>query len=138
VRHRLAQRVGRRGAALMIFAFIDLVIGWSLAGTATRAQASALPTYRAHVEILPLIAWGWLWIAVGAVCLVHAFRVSDRFGFAAAIGIKLVWAAGFLGSWLLYDAPRGWLGAATWVVFAALVHLISGWPEVTSRIELPE
>jgi hypothetical protein len=125
----LRLRVGRRGAALLIFAFIDLVIGWSLLDPQTQAQAQALPAYQAMLAVVPLSVWGWWWITVGLVCVVHAFVQRDRVGYGAAIGIKVVWGGGFLASWLVYEAPRGWLGAATWGVFAALVYLISGWPE---------
>jgi hypothetical protein len=129
----LRQRVGRRGAALLVFAFIDVVIGWSLIDASGQAQAAALPTYRAFREVAPLAAWGWLWLAVAAMCAVWAFRRHDAPGFAAAIAVKLVWAAGFLVSWVAWDAPRAWLGATTWGVIAALVYLISGWPEVEDR-----
>jgi hypothetical protein len=122
--------VGRRGAALLVFAFIDVVIGWSLIDASGQAQAAALPTYRAFREVAPLATWGALWLIVAAVCAVWAFRRHDAPAFAAAIGIKLVWSAGFAVSWLTWAAPRGWLAAATWGVVAALVYIISGWPEV--------
>jgi hypothetical protein len=125
----LRRRVGRRGAALLIFAFIDFVIGWSLLDPATQSQARALPSYRAHVAIVALEVWGWWWIVVGLACVGHAFVKRDGVGYGAAIGIKVVWAGGFLASWLVHDAPRAWLGAATWGVFACLVYLIARWPE---------
>lgn len=126
---RLRYRIGRRGAALLVFAFVDVIIGWSLIDPSTQAQTAALPVYRATVEVAPLSVWGWTWIAVAAVCVAGAVARSDWFAFAAAIGIKLVWAGCFIASWLVFGAPRGWLGAATWGVVAALVYLISGWPE---------
>jgi hypothetical protein len=129
----LRSRVGRRGAALLVFAFVDVVIGWSLLDGQGRAQAAALPTYRAFREVAPLTFWGGAWLAAAVVCAVWAFRRDDWPGFTVAIGIKLVWAAGFLTSWLAWDAPRGWLGAATWGVIAALVYLISGWPDIEDR-----
>lgn len=125
----LRRTVGRRGAALLAFAFIDLVLGWSLLDATGHAQAEALPAYRAIREAAPLAVWGWAWLASAAACVIWAFRREDWPAFAAAVGIKLVWASGFLASWVVWDAPRGWLGAVTWGVIAALVFLISGWPE---------
>lgn len=126
---RLRRRVGRRGAALLVFSFIDIVLGWSLIDSTTQAQAAALPAYRAAVEVAPLAVWGWFWIAVAAACAAGAVARADWWAFAAAIGIKLVWAGSFLASWLAFGAARGWLGAATWGVVAALVFIVSGWPE---------
>jgi hypothetical protein len=118
----------------MAFAFVDFIIGWSLLDPETRAGTAALPTYRATLEIAPLSVWAGLWLTVGGVCLVQAFAIhNDRLAFTLAIGIKLAWAGGFLASWFFYDAPRGWLGATSWGVVAALVAVIAGWPEPMRR-----
>lgn len=122
-------RVGRRGQALLVFGFVDFVIGYSLIDPTSRAQASALLTYRAMREVLPLAAWGWVWVAVGAVCVAQAFARRDALGFGAAIGIKVVWTLGFLASWLVYGADRAWIGATMWAVIGRLVVIIAGWPE---------
>lgn len=126
---RIQQRLGRRGAALLAFAFVDLVIGWSLTDAQAQAQAKAVPAYRVIADVMSFEAWGWLWIAVGVICTVSAFCKNDFVGFTAAIGVKVMWAAGLAGAWIVYDVPRAWLGAATWIVLAALVLLISGWDE---------
>jgi DMSO reductase anchor subunit len=126
---RILRRAGRRGAALLVFAFIDVVLGWSLVDPSTRKQTAALPMYAAIQKAAPLPVWGALWLAVAAVCVVFAFRRRDAPAYACAVGIKLVWAVGFLASWAFYGAARSWLAAATWGVVAALVYLISGWPE---------
>lgn len=130
---RLIRYVGRRGAALLVFAFIDIAIGVSFLDPETSAQTRAIPTYRATLEVASLTVWAWLWLLVAATCAVGAFRQKDRLSFGAAIAIKVVWAGSFLASWILYSAPRAWLAAATWGVLAALVLLISGWPEPNKR-----
>lgn len=132
---RLRRRIGRRGAALLVFAFIDVVLGWSLIDPTTQAQTAALPVYRATVEVAPLTVWGCLWILVGLACMAQAPARFDGIGFGVAIGIKVVWAGCFVASWLVFDAPRGWLGAATWAVIAALVYLIARWPEPLGEAE---
>lgn len=127
---RLARRVGYRGAALLFFGQLDLVIGWSLVDPATAPLLKAAPAYRV------LLAAGWLrpvwataWALVGLVCLVGAvFQRADRWGFAAAIGIKLLWALGLLAAWPL-GAPRGWLNGEVWLTLAGFVGIISAWPE---------
>lgn len=126
---RLRHRIGRRGSALLVFAFVDLIIGWSLIDPTGQAQARALASYRGMMAVCPLPVWGGLWILVGLVCAVSAFARRDAAGYFAAIGIKVVWAGCFAASWLIWEAPRGWLGAVTWCAFAALVYLIAGWPE---------
>jgi hypothetical protein len=128
---RLRCRIGRRGAALLAFAFIDLVIGWLLLDP----QSRLIPSYRAVFAVAPPVVWALLWIGAGLIVGVHAFLRVDKFGFAAAILIKLLWALGLMASWLAYHAPRGWVGAATWVVLAGLVLIIAGWPEPPRRTE---
>lgn len=134
----LRARVGRRGQALLVFGFVDFVIAYSLIDPRVRTETAALPTYRAMLEVLPAAAWGWLWATVGVICVIQAFARKDAFGFGAAIGIKVVWTAGFLASWLIWDAPRSWIGAAMWAIVARLVGLIAGWPEaLESRRQEP-
>lgn len=112
-----------------MFAFIDIVIGWSLIDDTLQAQAKAVPAYKAMLTAAPLDVWGWIWISIAVICIAQAFARFDGVGFGAAISVKVAWAGGFLASWLIYDAPRAWLGAATWVVLAALVRHIARWPE---------
>lgn len=125
----LRRQTGRRGAALLVFAFVDFALAWSLIDPANAAVTAAQPSYRAMAEVAPLAFWGWVWVAVGFVCLAAALARDDRFGFGVAIGIKVVWSGCFVASWLAYDVPRAWVGAALWGVVAALVYLIAGWPE---------
>jgi hypothetical protein len=125
----LRARIGRRGAGLLSFGFVDFVFGYSLIDPTARAVAAAQPSYKAMQEILPLAAWGWLWVAVGVVCVGHAFTTRDAGGFMAAIGIKIVWTLAIGASWIVYGAPRAWAGCALWLVVAGLVRLIAGWQE---------
>lgn len=131
----LRRRIGRRGAALLAWAFVDAVIGYSLLDPASRPRGQlALTSYRAILSVAPFRVWGWLWISVAVICLVGAFGGRwDAYAFGAAIGIKLVWAGGLLTGWAAYHAYRGWVAAATWLVLAALVSVIAGWPEPRRR-----
>lgn len=135
---RLRYRIGRRGACLLSLAFIDAVIGASLLGPQARAQARLIPAYRVLFSSLPVSVWAVAWIAVGALCAVQAFVKHDQWAYAAAVGIKVTWAAGTFASWLLYHAPRAWLAGLTWAVIAGLVGVINGWPEVPQPLrDLP-
>lgn len=78
---------------------------------------------------MPIQWWAVPWLVVAAVCGVQAWMRDDRYGFTAAIAIKVVWAGCFASSWLWFSAPRGWVGAATWATIANLVAILSGWPE---------
>jgi len=126
---RLRRRVGRRGAALLVFAFIDYVIGWSLLDPELRAQTEVVPVYRALRDIAPLVVWGWLWLAVAVTCTVQAAARTDVWAYASAIGIKTVWSGGLAYSWVIFHAARGWVLASVWAVIAALLVVINGWPE---------
>jgi hypothetical protein len=124
---RLARRIGRRGTTLLVFAVIDAIIGWSLLDPSV--QPARVPAYRVTAAVAPFAVWGWLWIAVGLTCLGYAFVRTDRAGFAAAVSVKLVWSSCFFATSLFYGVPRAWLGGVTWGLVAALVFVISGWPE---------
>jgi hypothetical protein len=130
MRHRL----GRRGCALLAFAFIDYVIGWSFLDREGGAQVQTLASYRPLLAALPVTAWAWIWLSVAALCTVQALaRRHDEAAYTAAIAIKVVWSFGMFLGWIVYDAPRGWLSAALWGVLAALVATIAGWPEPRDR-----
>ncbi len=134
VRAALRGRIGRRGAALLFFAMLDVLY----AGSMATAQDSGLPlnaTYSWFGEVLPLTAWALLWLSVGLICAYHAFRHYDRFGFVAAIGIKVVWAILSFTGWLVDDVTLG--SVAIWLGLAGLVWVISGWAEPPDPDLLP-
>lgn len=132
------RRIGRRGAALLSWAFVDVVVGWSLREPSTRPRgAAAAAAYRPILAIAPFGFWAWAWILVGAVCVVGACSRQDAPAFAAAIGIKLVWGGGLFAGWAFYGAYRGWVAAVTWLVLAALVSVIAGWPEPPQHPPVP-
>lgn len=119
----LRRRMGRRGDALLFFATIDLAQAWTL----WSGPQVVSPTYAWFASIMPLDAWAVFWGLAGLTCLYHAFTHDDQFGFVATMGIKVVWALGSLAGWLLNGVTL--LGAVIWVIFAAFVWRISGWPE---------
>jgi hypothetical protein len=135
VLRRAGAGVGRRGGSLLLFGVLDLIYAW-LMYSATPARVAGSPVYRWFAEVFPgLGGWATLWAAVGVICIYHAFHHYDRFGFVAAIGIKVVWALLSLAGWIMSDLSAVW--APIWFGLAGLVWIIAGWPEpeVTSKNE---
>jgi len=126
--HRLAlvvgwlqHRLGFRGAALTSFATFDLVWAWSLVDPAASQPLKAAPTYRVILAVAPLQFWAVTLAAVGLLCGVQAWMSDDRAAFAAAIGVKLVWAALTIASW----PGAHWQILRPTIVFLVLASLVS-------------
>jgi hypothetical protein len=122
----LRHHLGRRGDCLLVFGGLDLVYGWSLY-VADASVIDGNATYRWFATIMPLSAWAMMWWLVGLTCFWHAFRRYDRYGYVAAIGIKMIWGTiAWIGA--LQDGVS--VGAvAVWLGLAGLVWRISGWRE---------
>lgn len=119
--------VGRRGEFLLFLALLDVVVGFSLARPAPQAQRT--PSVHLLSEVAPLSWWAGLWLFVAVVCLWGAFRRGDRFAYACAAGLKVLWGGLFLFGWLAGEVVRGWAAAVIWLVFAVFVARIASWPE---------
>jgi hypothetical protein len=126
---RIAHRIGRRGCYLLFLALLDVVIAYSMTPFNVVAQ---LPLYRYFDQYLPLQAWAGVWAGVGVICAVQAFARRDHFGFAAAVLLKLVWAALYVVAWVNADVPRGWVGGVVWLSFGGVTAIIASWPESRS------
>jgi hypothetical protein len=122
----LLRRIGRRGAALLMFAFIDSVYAFSL--------FNPLPEYRRTPTVLflgavaPLWLWGVLWAASAVACFVCAFLRHDRWGFASAMAMKTLWGLLFVFAAFM-GLDRAYVSAALWLAMAGWVGIISTWPE---------
>lgn len=118
----LIRRVGHRGAALLFFALLDEVYAYSLFNPPPSSQ------YLEFVRgIAPFQVWACLWAAAGAICLISAFRKDDRWGFAAAMAIKMMWGMLYVYG-IFIDVERSYLGAAIWLCLAGWIAIISSWP----------
>ncbi len=125
--HTFTRRVGRRGAALLFFALLDGIYSYSLFNPAPEVRRTASVLF---VEgIAPLWVWGLLWAVAGVACLIGAFMKSDKWSFAAAIGIKSLWGLIYLGAAII-GLERAYLSAAIWLCLAIWVAIIASWPEV--------
>lgn len=111
---------------MLFFALLDIIYSYSLANPPPQArQNSGLLFIQ---SIAPLWAWSALWGVVGVVCLVNAFRISDRYGFAAAIGIKVLWGLVYVAG-MFAGLDRAYVSATVWLCLAGWVAIISTWPE---------
>jgi hypothetical protein len=119
---RLGARIGRRGAALLFFTALDVLICLSL----VTAPRPLVPLYAWMDGMMPIAAWAVLWLLVAAVCLWFAFRTYDTPAFIAAVALKVGWGLLSLWGWLEGAIERGWITAVIWLAFAAFVHLIAG------------
>jgi len=126
----IERRVGFRGSVLLFLGELDLVYGWTLAFPSAASAVSPLNRY--FCTMLPLRAWAVLWAGVGLICIYHAFHRYDRFGFIAAIAIKVLWGSlALIGVWY---SDVSIASPAIWLSLAGLVWRVSGWAEPLSTI----
>jgi hypothetical protein len=123
----VTRRVGRRGAALLFFALLDLVYAHSLLWPPHAARTS--DTLQFVASLAPLWGWAILWSGGGLACLVWAFRRQDQPGFAAAIAVYVLWGLTMLGGQATGRVERGYVSAVIWLTLAAFVGLLATWPE---------
>ena len=120
---RAARHVGRRGAALLFLAEVDLFYAASLLWPSPAAART--PSNLFFASLLPLDVWAAMWAIVGVVCIVYAFRHHDRVAFVAAIGVKTLWAGlaiiGVFAGGVPVSTP------AIWISFGGFVWLVSDW-----------
>jgi hypothetical protein len=128
--HRLNIRIGLRGSVLLFFGELDLVYAYVLAFPSERTAST--PIYQYFGSLAPLPAWGLLWATVGLICIYHAFHRYDRFGFVAAIAIKVLWGLlSLLGVWF---ADVSISSVAIWLSLAGLVWRLSGVTEPITEL----
>lgn len=119
---RVAQRVGRRGAALLFFVLLDFVYCYGLLS----APRPLVPFYAWMNDVLPLAVWAAGWGFVGVLCLLFAFQVYDTPAFIAAVALKVAWGLLSFFGWVAGAVDRGYVSAVIWLAFAAFVFLIAG------------
>jgi hypothetical protein len=115
---RLRADAGRRGAALGLVAVLFTAYGTGLV-------AGYRPTFAVALH-LPVTSFGWTFIAAGAFVLTGVERRSDRWQFAVAVLVMMLWALLLATHW---TQPYGWAAAVSWLGPCALTVLIAGWPE---------
>lgn len=125
--HRLWQRLGRRGCFLAFLATLDVIFAYSLYRPPAEAKQTAGIAFFSAVA--PLWVWALAWFVPGVLCAVQAFMRHDRWAFAFAMGIKVLWGAMYVAGAIAVHLERAYVGATVWLAFALVVGLISTWPE---------
>lgn len=133
------QKIGRRGACLLIFGFVPAMIGASLFVQPydRHGQSRVVPVL---AKMAPDSVWGGVWLGLGVVAMICAFLGwrAQRVGFVLAYGLPLLWGAADVISWLLGWLPVGWVPALIYLGYCLLVVIIAGWDEPTVVLELTE
>lgn len=125
---RLRRRLGRRGALLTCLGALYLLYGYGLLVEPLVNTVS----FQLLVDVWPVDVWAWLWVASGGAAVACAWLPQGRdwVGFTALYPIAMAWGlASFVSWWPRGDNPRGWVGAAVWVVLGGVITVGSGWAE---------
>lgn len=125
--HRAARRVGRRGAVLTLKGLMCALYGYGL----LVQPPSDTRGIRLLLDLWPLRAWGWVWVAAGVLAMGCAWlrQGRDWLGYPAILAVVAPWSLGALTSWWLYDNPRGWVSAVIWAAFGGVTAIVAAWPE---------
>ena len=132
--HRLARRIGFRGAVLATIATFDVGWGWSLLDPAAARPLTSAAPYHAFIVAgrhldggRPLLPWAIALLMVGLLCGVQCWMDDDRPAFAAAMGVKIVMLLMTLAAW-----PAAGIGIVRsviiWTTLAMFVAVMSRLP----------
>lgn len=131
------RRLGRRGAYLLLSAFIYL--GHGIAFLLAPTTPAARTSLAFALALAPLKVWGIFWLVAGVIAAVSAFRRgprSDRWGFYALIVMATCWASIYLAAAVLGSGTRfanGAIAAMLYGSLAGVILIVSGWPEPGAR-----
>lgn len=125
---RIFRIVGRRGTFLLFLWMLDWVYAFSLIFPTRVSLGSPILMFVSSLR-LPLLYWGILWAIIGLICLIYAFKDRDAPAYGASMFLKSLWATMSLFGWIAGYVERGYLAAAIWGAFAALVWVVSTWPD---------
>lgn len=126
---RADSRFGRRGLCLALFAGVFIVYGFALAGSDPDRPGLELITRR-----IDLSTWAFLWITSGVGAIGLSVSRRSWLGYVALMPMPLLWAGANAGAFLLSlgtdeGTANAWAGALVWSLIAAVLLIISGWPE---------
>lgn len=124
---RLGNRIGFRGATLLLLAVVDFAYGRTFIApdpgqvSVNRYLAQSIPWADPGTAMW---VWACLWWAVGAACLVGAFLHFDWWAYGAAVSLKGAYIAA-----IIIGGTKGmpnstarsivWGGIACWVLIEA-------------------
>lgn len=121
---RFWQHAGWRGMALFASGIAWISYGLSIA---TDARYGVVRGISVLLDVLPIQAWGYGWMACGILCLIGSVRPAgkDLVAFVAAAVPAMLWAVAYgLGAFVGNDAST-WTGVAPWLAHAFLILVIA-------------
>lgn len=131
------QRAAVRVAVLLTTAIVSVLRGvYYLTRSETTGSTSALTIVEWW---LPLNAWGVVWVALGVSLILTAHRCvkASIIALSVFVGLHVVWAGSYLGSWLVLDSPTSWISASnmagTAALTAVLVYVLEHATDATRR-----
>jgi hypothetical protein len=124
---RLGRALGRRGAILLSYGLVWVLVGFAQITSPQPDQRGLKPL----LEVWPLPVWGWLWVATGLVAIASAWMPQglDWPGFLALPLMVLPWMGSYAMAWISGEFPRGWVAAIVWGAIAVPVLVVAGWRE---------
>lgn len=124
---RISERVGRKGAFLLLMGFMYLDIGYSyVVQPVTAITASQL---KLALRVAPLWVYGLGWMFGGALMMIVGSSLTHRFtrdtwGFVVGAMVPAVWSTVWFSAWADGDASvRGWI---LYFAFASAMFLAAG------------
>lgn len=127
--HRVARRVGHRGALLTLVGGIAMLYGISLL---TVPPVPRPPGLRFLLGLMGFHGWGVTLTAAGAVALACAplSQGRDWPGFTALTLVWLPWSLSYFVSWWpQHETPRGWVSALIFAALAGIPAVGANWDE---------
>ncbi|MGW0795890.1 hypothetical protein [Streptomyces sp. NPDC002692] len=118
------RRLGWRGTALLASGLSWISYGASIA---VQPRYGTVRGISVLLGLLPMTAWGWLWIGLGAIATVYALVRPGRDlpGVGAAMAPPLLWAVAYALGALTGASPTAWGAVAPWASHALLIAIIA-------------
>lgn len=129
----------KRASVLLLLGVIFVINGYVLFDTADLVARSpiAAQSYAAHLDVMPMTAWGWVFGVVGAGSAISGLvnRFPAWVGFTGLYLLAGFWAGLFVASWASTGYGRAWLGALQWGAIVGVLAIIADWedPPANSR-----
>ena len=113
-------RIGRRTAALLFYAFLQIVLAiWLF----------SLPPLHG-LYIFHRYIWAAGWAASAIVCLLAAIMATfDAAAFGLVMSMMVGWSVANFHAEYVRPTVVGWLGGCIWLAFAGFTWIIAGWPD---------
>jgi hypothetical protein len=125
---KFLRRFGHRASALFGFGCVAVAYGIGLV-------LGYHPTFFAAYN-LPLEAFGWIWIGVGAFSFTGAFtRGHDAWQFAVSELAAVAWSLLLATHWI---SPYGWTSGVSWAGIALGLLLASTWSDAPREVVHPD